>query len=207
MCSLYHKSLTMTDTSTSRSDLLVWLDMEMTGLDPLTDRILELAIIITEQDLTEVAVSPIWVVHQFDDVLDNMNDWCKNVHGKNGLVDRSRNSSTNESQVQEDVIKWLSQYVNPGTAPLCGNSIHQDILCLLIYNRILHVHMRELINIAMLIFFHYKLIDVSSFRLVADSHKPGLSKGYKKQQNHSALDDVRESIGEMKFYLDNWLLR
>lgn len=172
---------------------MVWLDTETTGLDPLTDKILEVAIIITDGKLNEVARSPIWAIKQSPEVMDNMGEWCKNTHGNSGLTKRCLESDKTHDQVEDEIIEFLSKHVAPKSAPLCGNSIHQD-------RAFLHNHMRRVTE-----YLHYQVVDVTSFKIIAD--KLGLHLRYRKSETHTAMKDIEESIGQMKYYLDNWLAK
>ncbi|MCF8172527.1 MAG: oligoribonuclease [Candidatus Methylopumilus sp.] len=172
---------------------LVWLDMEMTGLDPEKERIIEVAVVITEPDLTVVAEGPVLVVHQPDSLLDAMDSWNKSTHGKSGLVDRVKASVLNESAVEDQLIAFMAQYVPAGKSPLCGNTVSQD-------RRFMFNYMPKLEQ-----FFHYRTIDVSTLKELARRWKPELLKGFEKHSKHEALADIYESIDELKYYREHFI--
>ncbi len=167
---------------------LVWIDMEMTGLDPETCVVLEIATIVTDAQLNILAEGPVIAVHQPDDILDNMDPWCVDTHGKTGLTARCRASTINEAQAAQQTIAFLEQYVPAGKSPLCGNTIGQD-------RRFMVKYMPELED-----YFHYRSIDVSTIKELAARWKPEIPKGFKKKNVHLALDDIRESIAELQYY-------
>jgi oligoribonuclease len=167
---------------------LVWIDMEMTGLDPETCVVLEIATIVTDAQLNILAEGPVIAVHQPDDILDNMDPWCIDTHGKTGLTARCRASTINEAQAAQQTIAFLEQYVPAGKSPLCGNTIGQD-------RRFMVKYMPELED-----YFHYRSIDVSTIKELAARWKPEIPKGFKKKNVHLALDDIRESIAELQYY-------
>lgn len=181
------------DQPNDKSNRMVWLDAEMTGLDPSNDKLLEIAIIITDKKLNEVARGPVWTIRQSRSVLYKMSEWCKRTHGRSGLIKRCIKSTKTESDIENEIIEFLSEYVTKGTAPLCGNSIHQD-------RAFLHKYMNRVLN-----YLHYQVVDVTSFRIM--SSNLGLKLGYKKSYTHRALHDVEESINQMRFYIDNWLAK
>ena len=172
---------------------LVWLDMEMTGLDPEKERIIEVAVVITEPDLTVVAEGPVLVVHQPDSLLDAMDSWNKSTHGKSGLVDRVKASVLNESAVEDQLIAFMAQYVPAGKSPLCGNTVSQD-------RRFMFNYMPKLEQ-----FFNYRTIDVSTLKELARRWKPELLKGFEKHSKHEALADIYESIDELKYYREHFI--
>ena len=172
---------------------LVWLDMEMTGLDPEKERIIEVAVVITEPDLTVVAEGPVLVVHQPDSLLDAMDSWNKSTHGKSGLIDRVKASVSTESEVEAQLIAFMAQYVPAGKSPLCGNTVSQD-------RRFMFNYMPKLEQ-----FFHYRTIDVSTLKELARRWKPELLKGFEKRSKHEALADIYESIDELKYYRENFI--
>ena len=172
---------------------LVWLDMEMTGLDPDKDRIIEMAVIVTDSALNELAEAPVLVLHQADEVLDSMDNWNKNTHGKSGLIDKVKASTLTEAEAEERMLAFLTQYVPARTSPMCGNSICQD-------RRFMARHMPKLEA-----WFHYRNLDVSTLKELARRWRPELSKGVTKLGKHEALADIRESIEELKYYRDNFL--
>ncbi|MBU2512991.1 oligoribonuclease [bacterium] len=171
----------------NNSNLLVWMDLEMTGLIPAEDKILEIATVITDIALNVVEQGPELVIHQADKVLGDMNDWCQEHHGKSGLTERVRVSQINEFEAEERTLEFLKQHINPGEVPLCGNSIHQDRNFLAQYMPRLHE------------FLHYRNIDVSSVKELTYRWYPELPK-FKKSNTHTALQDILESIEELKYY-------
>lgn len=172
---------------------LVWLDMEMTGLEPEKERIIEVAVVVTEPDLTIVAEGPVLVIHQDDDVLNAMDKWNQSTHGKSGLIDRVKASTMSEAQAEKVLIEFLSQYVPPGKSPLCGNTVSQD-------RRFMYLYMPELER-----FFHYRTIDVSTIKELARRWRPELLKGFDKQGKHEALADIHESINELRYYREHFI--
>ena len=167
---------------------LVWLDMEMTGLDPERERIIEVAVVVTEPDLTIVAEGPVLVIHQPDSLLDGMDSWNRSTHSKSGLTAKVKASTMTEEQAQEELIAFLSQYVPAGKSPLCGNTVSQD-------RRFMFKYMPKLEQ-----FFHYRTVDVSTLKELARRWKPELLKGFEKRSKHEALADIYESIDELKYY-------
>ena len=172
---------------------LIWIDMEMSGLSPENDRVLELAIVITDSQLTVVAESPVKVVHQPDDVFERMDSWNKSTHKKSGLIDRSKASRQGEAEVEAELIAFLAQYSPVSGSPMCGNSICQD-------RRFLARHMPKLEA-----FFHYRNLDVSTLKELAKRWKPGIMGGFAKHGKHEALADIHESIEELKYYKEKFL--
>ena len=167
---------------------LVWLDCEMTGLEPEVDRIIEIAVIVTGPNLDQRVEGPVFVIHQTDEQLDKMDAWNKGTHGKSGLIDKVKASTMTEAEAEAQLIAFLSQYVPANTSPLCGNTIGQD-------RRFLVKYMPKLDA-----FFHYRSIDVSTLKELAKRWKPEIPAGFKKQQKHTALADVHESIDELVHY-------
>ncbi len=167
---------------------LIWIDMEMSGLNPETDRIIEIAIVITDAQLNTVAEAPVLVVHQPDAVLDAMDNWNKSTHKKSGLIDRVKASVLNEAEVEAQMIGFLSQHVPKGVSPICGNSVHQD-------RRFLVRYMPKLDE-----YFHYRILDVSTLKELARRWKPEVLTGLVKHGKHEALADVHESIEELRYY-------
>jgi oligoribonuclease len=167
---------------------LVWIDMEMTGLEPETDVVLEIATIVTDKDLNILAEGPVLAIYQADEVLNGMDQWCTDTHGKSGLTERCRNSQVNEQQAVEQTIAFLEGFVPKGISPLCGNTIGQD-------RRFLVKYMSELEQ-----YFHYRNVDVSTIKELVRRWKPELLDGFHKKGVHLALDDIRESIAEMVYY-------
>jgi oligoribonuclease len=172
---------------------LIWIDMEMSGLNPDTDRILEVAIVVTDLHLEAVAEAPVLVVKQPDAVLDSMDAWNTSTHGKSGLTDKVRASRRNEAEVEATMLAFLEQHVPPSTSPMCGNSICQD-------RRFLARWMPRLEQ-----YFHYRNLDVSVLKELARRWKPEVAAGLTKHGKHEALADIYESIEEMKYYRDNFL--
>jgi len=172
---------------------LVWLDMEMSGLDSDRDRILEVAVVVTDAQLGAVAEGPVLVVHQPDDVLGAMDDWNKTTHARSGLVDRVRASRLSEGDAEEQMLAFLAQHVPTKASPMCGNSICQD-------RRFLARWMPRLEA-----FFHYRNLDVSTLKELARRWHPALARGVVKQGRHEALADIYESIAELKYYREHFL--
>ena len=177
------------------NDNLIWLDMEMSGLVPDTDRILELAAVITDSELNVLAESPVIVIHQSDAVLDAMDAWNKGTHGKSGLIDKVKASNVDEQAATEQMLSFFKQYVPAGKSPMCGNSICQD-------RRFMVRYMPELEA-----FFHYRNLDVSVFKELSRRWKPEIYSGFKKSSKHEALADVYESIDELKYYREHFIVK
>lgn len=177
----------------SRTDTLVWMDLEMTGLDPEDNVIIEIATIITDDELNIVAEGPVIAVHQPDSELAKMDDWNVKTHGESGLIDRVKASKVSMAEAEQQTIDFIAQYVKKGHSPLCGNSIHQD-------RRFLVKQMPILEE-----FVHYRNIDVSTLKELAKRWKPSILPGFKKSGSHKALDDILESIAEMKYYREHFL--
>ncbi|HEY3328090.1 MAG TPA: oligoribonuclease [Novimethylophilus sp.] len=175
------------------NDNLIWIDMEMSGLLPDTDAILELAIVITDANLNTVAESPVLVVHQPDSVLDGMDAWNKGTHGKSGLIDKVKASTLTEAEAEAQMIEFLKQYVPLGKSPMCGNSICQD-------RRFLARYMPKLEA-----YFHYRNLDVSVLKELARRWKPKIYDGFKKAGSHTAMADILESIDELKYYREHFI--
>ncbi|GLR72528.1 oligoribonuclease [Agaribacter marinus] len=167
---------------------LVWIDMEMTGLDPDTCFVLEIASIVTDKDLNIVAQGPVIAVHQSDAILNAMDEWCTTTHGASGLTQRCKDSHYDVDTATQETIEFLEKYVPAGKSPLCGNSIGQD-------RRFLVKYMPELDA-----YFHYRNIDVSSIKELVKRWQPDIAEGFKKKGVHLALDDIKESIEELKYY-------
>ena len=172
---------------------LIWLDMEMSGLQPDTDRILELAVVITDAELNLVAVSPVLVVHQSDAVLDGMDDWNKSTHSRSGLIDKVKASALDEAAACQQMLDFLKQHVPSNKSPMCGNSICQD-------RRFMARYMPELET-----YFHYRNLDVSVFKELARRWRPTIYSGFKKASKHEALADIYESIDELKYYREHFI--
>lgn len=172
---------------------LVWLDMEMTGLDPEKERIIEIAVVVTEADLTLVAEGPVIVVHQSDALLDAMDNWNKGTHGRSGLIEKVKASTVTEEQAEDQVLAFLKQHVPAGKSPLCGNTISQD-------RRFMFKYMPRLET-----FFHYRNLDVSTLKELAARWKPEVVSSFVKQSKHEALADIYESIEELKHYREHFI--
>ncbi|SDH95587.1 oligoribonuclease [Vibrio xiamenensis] len=167
---------------------LIWIDLEMTGLDPETHKIIEIATIVTDAQLNILAEGPVLAIHQNEQELQKMDDWCTTTHTNSGLVERVKASEINEQQAVSQTIEFLQQWVPQGVSPICGNSIGQD-------RRFLYKHMPQLES-----YFHYRYIDVSTLKELTRRWKPEVLDGFSKQGSHLALDDIRESIAELKYY-------
>jgi oligoribonuclease len=177
-----------------KSDLnLVWLDCEMTGLNPNTERIIEIAVIVTDAQLQVRVPGPVLVIHQSDALLNAMDAWNKGTHGRSGLIERVKASTLTEAQAEEQLLSFLRRYIPKGKVPLCGNSIGQD-------RRFLALYMPKLEA-----YFHYRNVDVSTLKELARRWKPEVVKGFKKAQRHTALADVQESIDELQHYRQHFL--
>lgn len=172
---------------------LVWIDLEMTGLSPERDRIIEIAVVVTDAQLGVRIAGPVIAVHQSDAALDAMDAWNKSTHGRSGLIERVQASRVDEAEAERTVIDFLQRYVGKGKSPMCGNSICQD-------RRFLAVTMPTLEA-----FFHYRNLDVSTLKELARRWRPELLAGFKKAQAHTALADIRESIDELDYYRTHFL--
>ena len=173
---------------------LVWVDLEMTGLEPRHCKVLEIATIVTDSELNIIAEGPELAIHQSDEVLDNMDEWCIRQHGKTGLTDRCKKSTVTEAQACEMTIDFLKDYVPAGVSPMCGNSICQD-------RRFMAKWMPKLES-----FFHYRNLDVSTLKELAKRWRPEVTKGLIKHGKHEALADVYESIEELKHYREHFIV-
>jgi oligoribonuclease len=173
------------------SDYLVWIDLEMTGLKPDTDVIIEMATIVTDADLRVVAEGPVIAIHQPDEVLEAMDDWNKRTHGASGLITRVRESKYTMASAEKRTLEFVNALVEPNASPMCGNSICQD-------RRFLARHMPTLER-----FFHYRNLDVSTIKELARRWAPGIIPGFSKQGEHKALADIQESIRELEYYREN----
>ncbi|MDO6619322.1 MULTISPECIES: oligoribonuclease [unclassified Shewanella] len=170
------------------SSNLIWVDLEMTGLEPSVDRVIEIATIVTDQELNVLAQGPVVAIHQSDEVLAGMDEWNQTHHGQSGLIDRVKASSYTEEDAIRQTIAFLEQYVPKGASPMCGNTIGQD-------RRFLNKYMLELEE-----FFHYRNIDVSTIKELTKRWKPEVMDGLTKKNTHQALEDIKESIEELQFY-------
>ncbi len=186
--------MTAANNNTNQNNL-IWLDMEMSGLLPDSDRILELAAVVTDADLNVLAESPVLVVHQSDAVLDGMDAWNKGTHGRSGLIDKVKASVLSEADAATQMIAFLKMHVPSGKSPMCGNSICQD-------RRFMARYMPDLES-----FFHYRNLDVSVFKELARRWKPEIYSGFKKTSKHEALADIYESIDELKYYREHFIVK
>ena len=186
--------MTELDTQLKKSDQnLVWLDCEMTGLDPEKERLIEIAIIVTGPQLVPRIEGPVLVIHQPDEVLDQMDKWNKGTHGRSGLIDKVKASKVTEAEAEAQILLFIAQYVPKSVSPLCGNTISQD-------RRFLVKYMPKLEA-----FLHYRNVDVSTFKELAKRWRPEVYNAFKKQQKHTALADVHESIDELEHYRTHFL--
>ena len=176
-----------------KSDNLVWIDLEMTGLNPTDDKILEIATIVTDGQLNILEEGPVIAVHQKNEVLDTMNEWCVNTHAATGLTDRVRASTIGEQRAEQITLDFLRKHVDQGISPMCGNSIGQD-------RRFLLRYMPELND-----YFHYRNIDVSTLKELVRRWKPELLTQFSKKGTHLAMEDIRESIDELRFYRQHFI--
>lgn len=172
---------------------LIWIDLEMTGLEPQQDEIIEIAVIVTDKDLNVLAEGPIIAIHQSDDVLDGMDEWNTTHHGDSGLTQRVKDSAKSMRDAELETIEFLKQWVSAGKSPMCGNSICQD-------RRFMARLMPELEE-----YFHYRNLDVSSLKELASRWSPDILNGFKKKNVHLAMDDIKESIEELIYYREHIL--
>ncbi|GLX15628.1 oligoribonuclease [Pseudomonas straminea] len=172
---------------------LIWIDLEMTGLDPETDVIIEMATIVTDTELNVLAEGPVIAVHQSDERLAAMDEWNTRTHGESGLTQRVRDSKVSQAEAEAQTIAFLEKWVPKGKSPICGNSIGQD-------RRFLYKYMP-----ALEAYFHYRYLDVSTLKILAERWAPGVKEGFVKTGTHQALDDIRESIAELKYYRQHLL--
>jgi oligoribonuclease len=175
------------------SQHLIWIDLEMTGLNPDTDRIIEIATIVTDKDLNILAQGPVIAVHQSDEALAAMDDWNQHHHGQSGLIERVKASTIDDAEAERLTLEFVKQWLPERTSPICGNSIGQD-------RRFLVRYMPELEE-----FFHYRNLDVSTLKELAARWAPELKDGFKKQTKHQALDDIIESIEELRYYREHFI--
>ena len=185
----------MSDILTPNEQNLVWIDLEMTGLVPERDRVIEVAVVVTDANLNCRTEGPVFAIHQSDATLDAMDAWNKGTHGRSGLIERVKASTVDESVASAQVIEFLKRFVPAGKSPMCGNSICQD-------RRFLAIHMP-----ALEAFFHYRNLDVSTLKELAKRWKPEIMAGFKKAQAHTALADIHESIDELVYYREHFLAR
>ncbi|WP_133543372.1 oligoribonuclease [Mesocricetibacter intestinalis] len=172
---------------------LIWIDLEMTGLDPEKERIIEIATIVTDKNLNILAEGPVLAIHQSEQLLNNMSDWCVKTHNQNGLVARVKQSSLNERAAELQTLDFLKRWVPKGVSPICGNSVAQD-------KRFLVKYMPELAD-----YFYYRYLDVSTLKELAARWKPELLQGFAKKNTHLALDDIKESIAELAYYRTHFI--
>jgi oligoribonuclease len=172
---------------------LIWCDMEMTGLDPDTDRIIEIAVVVTDSELNILAEGPVFAIHQPEEIMNGMDAWNKGTHGRSGLIERVKNSTVTEADAEAALIEFLKQYVPAGKSPMSGNSICQD-------RRFMVRGMPKLEA-----FFHYRNLDVSTLKELCKRWKPELASGFKKHQKHTALADIIESVEELRYYREHFI--
>ncbi len=172
---------------------LIWIDLEMTGLEPEHDVIIEMATIVTDSDLNILATGPVIAVHQSDALLAGMDEWNTRTHGESGLTQRVRDSKTSAAEAEAQTIAFLEQWVPKGKSPICGNSIGQDRRFLCRYMPTLEA------------FFHYRNLDVSTLKILAERWAPQIKEGFQKKGTHQALDDIRESIAELQYYREHFI--
>jgi len=172
---------------------LVWVDMEMTGLDPDNDRIIEVAVVVTDSELNVLAEGPVFAIHQPDEILDKMDAWNKGTHGRSGLIDRVKQSKVSEADAEAALIDFLKHFVPAGKSPMCGNTICQD-------RRFMARGMPKLEA-----FFHYRNLDVSTLKELCKRWKPQIASGFKKHQKHTALADIVESLEELRYYRQHFI--
>lgn len=172
---------------------LIWIDLEMTGLNPDSDLIIEIATVVTDKDLNILAQGPVLAIHQSDAALAAMDDWNQQHHGQSGLIDRVKASSVDEAEAERLTISFLKQWVTENTSPICGNSIGQD-------RRFLYRYMPNLEA-----YFHYRNIDVSTLKELAARWAPEVKNGFNKESTHQALDDILESIDELRYYREHFI--
>lgn len=172
---------------------LIWIDLEMTGLEPEHDVIIEMATIVTDSDLNILATGPVIAVHQSDALLAGMDEWNTRTHGESGLTQRVRDSKISAAEAEAQTIAFLEQWVPKGKSPICGNSIGQDRRFLCRYMPTLEA------------FFHYRNLDVSTLKILAERWAPQIKEGFQKKGAHQALDDIRESIAELQYYREHFI--
>ncbi|MFK8053274.1 MAG: oligoribonuclease [Woeseiaceae bacterium] len=182
------------DTDDKKETRLIWIDLEMTGLDPESDRIIEIATIVTDSDLNEVAVGPVLAIHQSKRRMAAMDEWNTRQHGQSGLVERVLESDHSAADAETETIGFLAKHVEAGASPMCGNSICQD-------RRFMARYMPDLEA-----FFHYRNLDVSTLKILAGMWRKDVTAGFRKQSQHLALEDIRDSIAELAHYRQHWLI-
>ncbi len=175
------------------SSNLIWIDLEMTGLDPENDLIIEIATIITDKNLNIIAEGPVLAINQSNDALEAMDDWNQKHHGQSGLIERVKKSTTNDAEAERQTIEFIAKWVAKDQSPICGNSICQD-------RRFLYRYMPKLED-----YFHYRNLDVSTLKELASRWAPEIQKGFDKKSSHKALDDIIESIEEMRYYREHFI--
>ena len=175
------------------SSNLIWIDLEMTGLDPENDLIIEIATIITDKNLNIIAEGPVLAINQSNDALEAMDDWNQKHHGQSGLIERVKKSTTNDAEAEKQTIEFIAKWVAKDLSPICGNSICQD-------RRFLYRYMPKLED-----YFHYRNLDVSTLKELASRWAPEIQKGFDKKSTHKALDDIIESIEEMRYYREHFI--
>lgn len=176
-----------------KSSNLIWIDLEMTGLEPETDKIIEIATMVTDAQLNILAVGPVFAIHQSDELLAAMDEWNTRQHNASGLVERVKNTDVDEKKAEKETIAFLEQYIDKGKSPMCGNSICQD-------RRFLYRYMPELAS-----YFHYRNLDVSTLKELVKRWKPKIMQGITKESKHLALDDIKDSIDELKYYREHFI--
>ena len=183
----------MTTANSDRTTNLIWIDLEMTGLSPENDTIIEIATIVTDKHLNEVAEGPVLAIRQAQETMDGMDEWNTRQHGKSGLTERVLESEIDTREAEVATLSFLKEWVDDGASPMCGNSICQD-------RRFLAREMPELEA-----FFHYRNLDVSTLKILAQMWAPGVASGFNKDSAHLALSDIRDSIDELAWYRENLL--
>ncbi len=178
----------------NKDDRLIWIDLEMTGLNVNQDHIIEIASIVTDSDLNVLAEGPVLAIHQSDEILQGMDDWNQKHHGHSGLIERVRASSCSEASAEAATLEFLAQWVAPGKSPICGNSICQD-------RRFLSNYMPKLEK-----YFHYRNLDVSTLKILVQRWSPALAAGLKKNATHQARQDILDSIDELKYYRQHFIV-
>ena len=194
-CRLFHSIsiILMEIMMSSSDDNLIWLDMEMSGLNTEIDKVLEIATVVTDPHLNIIAEGPVIVIHQTDEILNGMDTWNQSTHSKSGLIERVKKSSFDEYYASEATIEFLKKHIAPNKSPMCGNSICQD-------RRFMAKHMPNLES-----YFHYRNLDVSVFKELSRRWRPALYQGFKKTSKHEALSDIYDSIDELKYYREHFL--